>query len=205
MFTGIIEQVGVVMEQSRGRLKIMTELSASLKEGDSIAVNGVCLTVTEKTEKHFTADVSAETLSRTCLGELKKGDPVNLERAMPADGRFDGHIVTGHVDGVGLIRHIERRGKDTIIQVEIPPELMKFVVEKGSIAIDGISLTVAAISGNTIYVAIVPYTLSHTTLGHKIPGSRVNVEADILGKYVHRFLSSQQSEKTLKDFLEGRY
>lgn len=205
MFTGIIEHVGVVAGQSQGRLRIMSELSSGLKEGDSVAVNGVCLTVVDRTERDFSADVSEETLRRTCLGELKKGDPVNLERALPATGRFDGHIVTGHVDGVGVIRRIEKREKETLIQIDLPGELMKYVVEKGSIAVDGISLTVAGLSGNAIYVAIIPYTLSHTTLAHKHPGSRVNIETDILGKYVYKFLSARQENSTLRDFLEGRF
>ncbi len=198
MFTGIVEEVGTVRAVRQGthsaRLSVGAKrILSGLKIGDSVAVNGVCLTAVSIEADGFTADVMHETLNRSTLGALVPGSPVDLERAMPADGRFGGHIVSGHIDGVGTIVNTRRDDVAVWYTIEAPPGLLRYVVEKGSIAIDGISLTVAAVTGRDLSVSVIPHTASVTILGGKGPGDRVNLETDIIGKYVERLLS--QNEK----------
>ena len=200
MFTGIIEETGTVRHVSlsgnSGCIQIGAELVLSgTRPGDSIAVNGVCLTVTTMDTKSFTADVMAETLRRSNLGQLKAGDLVNLERAMPADGRFGGHIVSGHIDGTGTIAALEQEGNATWVYVRTSPDILALIVEKGSIAIDGISLTVAKVGDRDFAVSIIPHTSSHTTLLKKRSGDVVNLENDIVGKYVERLLGRKEQEE----------
>lgn len=198
MFTGIIEEIGsvksVVSGIKSGELAINANLVLNgTKIGDSIAVNGVCLTVTKLISGGFTADVMPETLSRSNLGLLNKGSFVNLERAMAADGRFGGHIVSGHIDGMGTI--IEQRKDSNAVWVKITADsdILKLIVEKGSIAIDGISLTVAAVSERDFQVSVIPHTGSETTLLGKKVGDKVNLENDIIGKYVQKMLYPKQT------------
>jgi riboflavin synthase len=200
VFTGLIEDVGTIAEiapvQGGGaRLTVRTRLPATdLGEGDSIAVDGACLTVVSSKDSSFSADVSVETLRRTTLGERKPGDAVNLERPVALGDRLGGHLVLGHVDGVGRIRARDRAGEAIQVSVEIPRELLPLVVEKGSIALDGISLTVNGIVGSdAITLTIIPETLRATTWEGKREGDRVNVEADILAKHVARLLEAQRS------------
>ena len=200
MFTGIIEETGTVRHVSlsgnSGRIQIGAELVLSgTRPGDSIAVNGVCLTVTTMDTKSFTADVMAETLRRSNLGQLKAGDLVNLERAMPADGRFGGHIVSGHIDGTGTVAALEQEGNATWVYVRTSPDILALIVEKGSIAIDGISLTVAKVGDRDFAVSVIPHTSSHTTLLKKRSGDVVNLENDIVGKYVERLLGRKEQEE----------
>ena len=198
MFTGIVEEVGTIDTISRGAnsavLIIRAEkVLAGTKVGDSIAVNGVCLTVTSFDHERFTADVMHETLNRSSLAQCKRKSPVNLERAMPANGRFGGHIVAGHVDGTGQITEKKRDDNAVWIRVEAPPEVLRYVVEKGSVTIDGISLTVAAVTAHDFSVFVIPHTAEVTTLGSKKEGDIVNLETDIIGKYVEKLLRSPDS------------
>ena len=209
MFTGIIEDKGKIFRvEYRGQEKRLTiELPIHLTEmqlGDSINLNGVCLTVGEKKGKTIGLDLSPETLQKTTLGELKEGDEVNLERALRLSDRLGGHIVTGHIDGRGII--IEKRKERDFFQlkIQIQKSISKYVVQKGSIAIDGISLTVNECQGEEIQMTLIPYTLEKTTLIDKKVGDRVNVEADILGKYVEKLLDQgiEKSEKVDFSFLK---
>lgn len=194
MFTGIVEDKGKVLRvEYRGQEKRITiELPANLTDvqlGDSINTNGVCLTVVEKKGQAAGLDLSPETLQKTSLGELKTGDRVNLERALKLTDRLGGHIVTGHIDGIGVIEE-KRRERDFFnLKIRIPRSVTKYVVEKGSIAIDGISLTVNACRGEEVEITLIPYTLEKTTLIDKKIGDRVNVETDILGKYVEKLMN----------------
>ena len=199
MFTGIVEEVGTVKAIRRGVHSAVLTIQAKTvledaKLGDSIAVNGICLTVTSRTADVFTADVMHETLNRSSLAKLRPGSHVNLERAMAADGRFGGHIVSGHVDGVGTIT--DRRRDDNAVWYTItPPQtLLRYIVEKGSITIDGISLTVAAVTEKTFSVSLIPHTAAVTILGEKGPEDPVNLETDILGKYVEKLMRPQEPE-----------
>ncbi|MBQ1334485.1 MAG: riboflavin synthase [Clostridia bacterium] len=194
MFTGIIEETGRIAAIKRGaRSSVLTiagdVIFGDVALGDSVAVNGVCLTVTSFKDKMFTADVMSETLSRSSLGSLKVGSPVNLERAMSAGGRFGGHIVSGHIDGTGTIK--ETRADDNAVwyTIKAGPDIMRYIVEKGSIAIDGISLTVARVSYDDFAVSVIPHTAKVTALGIKRAGDVVNLECDIIGKYVERLLT----------------
>ena len=203
MFTGIIEETGAVRHVSlhgnSGSIQIGAELVLKgTKPGDSIAVNGVCLTVTTMDSKSFTADVMAETLRRSNLGNLKGGDWVNLERAMPAEGRFGGHIVSGHIDGTGTIAAMENEGNATWVYIRTSSDILALIVEKGSIAIDGISLTVAKVGMEDFAVSIIPHTSSHTALLKKRTGDVVNLENDIVGKYVERLLGRKASAEQHK-------
>jgi len=192
MFTGIIETMGRVeaATKSAGGMRLSVGAPGlALKMGDSIAVNGVCLTAVDVRNRGFDADVVLETLAKTNLGELDIGTRVNLERPMAADGRFDGHIVQGHVDGVGQIVSVEVEGDGRRIRVRSPRNLSKYIATKGSISLDGISLTIAAVAGDEFEVAIIPHTLANTTLGIRTPGSRVNMEVDVIAKYVERMMS----------------
>lgn len=194
MFTGIVEEVGSIAAIERGsvscRLHIKgNEIFSDLKLGDSVAVNGVCLTAALIRDHVFEADVMAETLRRSNLGTLTAGSEVNLERAMAADGRFGGHIVSGHIDGTGRILDMKREDNAVWVTVQAPPEIIRLIVEKGSIAIDGISLTVAGLGSSYFKVSIIPHTGEETILLKKRKGDVVNLENDIVGKYVERLLS----------------
>ena len=193
MFTGIVEEVGAIKNIKRGQHSAVLTIHAKtvLEEtriGDSIAVNGICLTVTRLFPDGFSADVMHETLNRSSLAGLTAGSVVNLERAMPANGRFGGHIVAGHVDGVGHIANIRRDDTAVWYTVHAGPEILRYVVEKGSITIDGISLTVATVEQDRFSVSVIPHTAQVTILGEKGPGDTVNLETDIIGKYVEKLL-----------------
>lgn len=200
MFTGIVEEVGTMQGVRMGSQSGEIHLQASkvledTQLGDSIAVNGVCLTVTRMTGDGFTADVMPETLRRTNLGQLKPGDPVDLERAMAADGRFGGHLVSGHIDGTGRIVEQRKEGNAVWVRIGTTPEILRLIVEKGSITIDGISLTVAALDSDSFQVSIIPHTGSETILLGKKAGDVVNLENDIIGKYVQRLLTNPAPEE----------
>lgn len=209
MFTGIIEEVGKVSKiHKQGEFAVLTitgkRIFDDMKLGDSIAVNGVCLTVTEFGSNHFSADVMSETLNRTSLGDLQPNSPVNLERAMAANGRFGGHIVSGHIDGIGEISEITPAHNSTWYRIKTSPKLLRYIIEKGSITIDGISLTVVDVDQESFRVSIIPHTLAETNLGTKKIGSIVNLENDIIGKYVEQLLSKggEQPTSTLsREFL----
>jgi riboflavin synthase len=212
MFTGIVEEVGtirrVVSGHTSGEIAVRAaKVLEGTKIGDSIAVNGVCLTVTALLSDGFTADVMPETLRRSNLGKLRQGDPVNLERAMAADGRFGGHIVSGHIDGVGTIIEVRREANAVWVRIQAPQSILNLIVEKGSIAIDGISLTVAAVQAESFQVSIIPHTGSETTLLRKGVGDPVNLENDIVGKYVQRLMHptdpqpKQQESRITLEFL----
>jgi riboflavin synthase len=187
MFTGIVEQMGEVT-QSGTRLSVNTPLAAELKRGDSIAVNGVCLTAVEISEQTFEADVMEETLVRSSLGRLQQGDRVNLELALRVGDRLGGHFVQGHVDSTGRVLEIEQRENSRVLLIGAPPEIIRFVVEKGSIAVDGVSLTVASVTADTFSVSLIPETLERTNLGAAAPGTPVNLEVDVLAKYVEKLM-----------------
>lgn len=193
MFTGIIEKIGIIRNVKKGSnsSRLTVEVDDILKDtkiGDSISTNGVCLTVNDLCPRSFTADVMAETLRKSNLGDLNPGDKVNLERALEVGGRLGGHVVTGHIDGIGKIVNITR--EDISVWITIIPEgnLIEYIVKKGSIAIDGISLTVASVEENIFKVSIIPHTSKETTLLTKKIGDEVNLECDILGKYIEKFL-----------------
>ena len=196
MFTGIIEEIGSVINSSLtggfGELRIGAALVLEgCKLGDSVAVNGVCLTVTRMNDREIAFDVSAETLSRSNLGTLKKGDQVNLERALAADGRFGGHMVSGHIDGTGTLNDRRREGNAIIFTLNAPPAIIRYLIEKGSIAIDGISLTITALTENNFSVAVIPHSLEQTTLGQKNIGATVNLENDLVAKYIEKLLQPE--------------
>lgn len=199
MFTGLIEEQGRVLTSPRnGKLSLAaSKVTEGLSLGDSIAVNGVCLTVSAFSGQRFTADVMPETLHRSNLGELRTGSLVNLERALPATGRFGGHFVSGHIDGVGSLLSVRPEGNALIFSIRAAPELLRGIVEKGSVAIDGISLTVVEVTETLFSVSVIPHTAAVTTLAGKRPGDRLNLETDMIGKYVLRALSlSQPSNNT---------
>lgn len=196
MFTGIIEEIGSVKRVSVGGKSGSIEIAAKkvlegTKVGDSIAVNGVCLTVTSLGSSSFTADVMAETLRRSSLGSLSVGNGVNLERAMAADGRFGGHLVSGHIDGTGTISKMQKEENAVWVHIQANSEILNLIVEKGSIAIDGISLTVAGVSDSEFSVSVIPHTAKETTLLSKKAGDTVNLENDIIGKYVQKLLGGR--------------
>lgn len=200
MFTGIIEEKGVIKSILRGRNSSRLVVQGNkifnqIHLGDSVAVNGVCLTVCSFSGNTFEADVMGETLSRSSLGDLKQGSEVNLERAMAADGRFGGHIVSGHIDGTGTIVSMIPDEIATWIKISTSSEIMKYIVEKGSIAIDGVSLTVATVGNDNFQVSLIPHTGKETTLLSKKSGDIVNLENDIIGKYIEKFLTIQNSNK----------
>ena len=210
MFTGIIEEVGTVERVKKGRHSAVLTIRAETvlegtKTGDSIAVNGICLTATGLTGGSFSADVMHETLNRSALAGLSTGARVNLERAMPAGGRFGGHIVAGHVDGVGKIVRIRRDDTAVWYTVEAGPEVLRYVVEKGSIAIDGISLTVAKVTQADFSISAIPHTVAQTVLRERREGDLVNLETDVIGKYVEKLLSPvperQESSAITWEFL----
>jgi riboflavin synthase len=194
VFTGLVAATGTVTEADRSqegtRLAIDAgSLAAELAEGDSVAVNGVCLTATQVSGGAFSADVMSETLDRSSLGPLEAGDRVNLELPLRATDRLGGHVVQGHVDGVGQVRAVTEDGFARLVEVGAAPELLRYVVEKGSIAVDGVSLTVAAIAADAFTVSLIPETLERTTLGDAAPGRPVNLEVDVLAKYVEKLTS----------------
>lgn len=193
MFTGIVETVGVVSQvEGLGDLTRLTIEAESIVEGvgigDSVMINGGCLTVTGIDGPRLSFDAIRETMDRTSLGKLAVGSRVNLERAMRASDRLDGHIVQGHVDGVGRVRELTRNGEDVRLVIDCGPEIVDFLVEKGSVTIDGVSLTVVGVSESGFDVALIPHTLDVTTLSDRDPGDPVNLEADVLGKYVKRYM-----------------
>jgi riboflavin synthase len=201
VFTGIVEEVGRVVSASKGSLTIAADkVLGGVQSGDSIAVNGVCLTVTAFDKKSFAAEVMPETLARTNLGLLRPGDGVNLERPLSADGRFGGHFVQGHIDDTARLGSISRNGEALLLRFDVPTHLMPYIVEKGFIAVDGVSLTVIAREASSFQVSIVGYTREHTILGSRKAGDLVNLEVDIIAKYVEQLNRPQSGGVTL-DFL----
>jgi riboflavin synthase len=201
MFTGIVENVGIVKRITRRGEDVLLGISTSMglgdvKVGDSVAVSGACLTVVEVADGSFSADVSAETLAKTTLRALKIGDSVNLEKALKLDAFLGGHFVLGHVDCVGTIREKRERSNSIVLGVEIGEDQGKYIVQKGSVAVDGISLTVNKYEKSRFYVNIIPHTVRETTLKLKKAGDQVNVETDILGKYVEKFVRSDRGIDT---------
>lgn len=204
MFTGIVEEIGTVVSISQGAKAAKLTLQGNLifedmHIGDSIAVNGVCLTVTEKTSNTFIVDVMPETLRRSSLGKLSKGSKVNMERAMAANGRFGGHIVSGHIDGTGEIESFVKEDNAVWVTIKAASKLLKYIIEKGSITIDGISLTVAYVDNRCFKVSLIPHTAANTTLLTKKAGDIVNLENDIVGKYIDKLMhfgSSENSEES---------
>lgn len=207
MFTGIVEELGTVKHLQKGAKSVVLTIEAhkvlsDASIGNSIAVNGVCLTVTSFTQTSFTADVMHETLKRSSLGSSIIGSKVNLERAMAADGRFGGHIVAGHIDDIGTISAIKKDDNAIWYTIETTDLLLRYVIAKGSIAIDGISLTVATLNKTNFSVSVIPHTLKNTVLAFKKVGDIVNLENDCIGKYVERLLTTQNNQSNItKDFL----
>ena len=190
MFTGIVEEVGRVASLESGRLTIAAAtVMPGLKLGDSVAINGACLTVVSLAQGKFAVDLAPETLRRTSLGQLQAGQGVNLERALALGDRLGGHIVQGHVDGYGRITSRRPEGDCFMLRVTSPPRLMPYIVEKGFVAVDGISLTVVKKGTSSFTISVIPYTLANTNLHEKLPGARVNLEVDILAKYVESLVS----------------
>lgn len=197
MFTGLVEELGVLQAIRHGADSAQLSIAASkivedIKIGDSIAVNGVCLTAVKFNSQGFIADVMAETLAKTSLGNLKPGDRVNLERALRLGDRLGGHLVSGHIDGVGTIARRETLDIAILITINAPPEVMRYIIKKGSVAIDGTSLTVVDFNEKSFQVSIIPHTAHETTLGFKMPGDTVNLEGDVIGKYIERLLQSRE-------------
>ena len=197
MFTGIVEEKGRVarMLPADKGIRIVIDgrlVAAGLVIGDSIAVNGVCLTVVESSSTGFSADIVKETLDRTNLGALQPGSSVDLERPMPASGRFDGHIVQGHVDGVGRVERVAPEGEGARMTISIPVRIERFIVEKGSVTVDGVSLTISRLIEGGFEVALIPHTLAVTVLGERRPGDLVNLEVDVIAKYVERLLEGRR-------------
>lgn len=210
MFTGIVEEVGKVKQIRRGEQWAKLTIGAAkiledTKIGDSISVNGVCLTVTDLSSTGFSADVMHETLRRSCLTKLKQGGSVNLERAMSADGRYGGHMVAGHVDGVGKITGIRRDNIAVLYRIQAEPPVMRYIVKKGSVAVDGISLTVAEVFSDGFTVSAIPHTVSQTILRERSEGDLVNLETDIIAKYVEKLMypvGPERRQQTItKEFL----
>lgn len=217
MFTGIVEELGTVRSIRSGAHSAVLSIEgkkicSDIRLGDSIAVNGVCLTVTSYSGNTFSADVMHETLNRSSLGALRSGSHVNLERAMAADGRFGGHIVSGHIDGTGAVKSIKKDDNAYWYEISADEKLLYYIVEKGSITIDGISLTVAKVGNDSFQVSIIPHTMKETILAEKKAGDVVNLENDVVGKYVEHFMTGglfggqapvQKKESTLtREYLE---
>jgi riboflavin synthase len=203
MFSGIIEDLGTLKSlkptQKGALIAVSTALpTARIKIGDSIAVNGACLTVISKSRGAVSMEVSAETLRRTALGELKPGDPLNLERSLTLDTLLNGHLVSGHVDGLGKVVSIKPEGDSRLFTFEVQPSEARYLVEKGSVAVDGISLTVFGLRGRRFSCALIPHTLKVTTLGRKQPGSPVNIESDLLAKYIERFVTQRNGGRSAR-------
>jgi riboflavin synthase len=189
VFTGLVADKGTIRTVQDGRLQVETALGAHLAEGDSVAVNGVCLTAVEPHVDGFAADVMPETLRRSSLGPLRPGAEVNLELPLRAGDRMGGHVVQGHVDGTGEVDSVSDEGNSRVVRIAAPSELLRYVVEKGSIAVDGVSLTVSAIEDDWFEVSLIPETLERTTLGAAEAGSKVNLEVDVLAKYVEKLVA----------------
>jgi len=193
MFTGIVEEMGRVSSASAYRLEVSCERVMVDSDVDSsLAVNGVCLTVVRRGDKTLAFDVTPETLARSSLGRLRVGDPVNLERPITLSTRLGGHLVQGHVDGLGTVVSVEPNEAGATLSLRVPAGLMRYIVEKGSVCVDGISLTVAAVQGDTFSISLIPHTLEVTTLGTAAPGDPVNLEADVIAKYVEGFLAGTE-------------
>lgn len=204
MFTGIIEEIGVIAAiQQTGDAFVITihakKVLNGVHLGDSIAINGVCLTVTSFSSNQFTVDVMPETVKATSLQTVKRGSKVNLERAMAAGGRFGGHFVSGHVDGTGVIKSKKPIDNAVYYEIETDLELLKIIILKGSIAVDGTSLTVFGLTENSFTISLIPHTMSETILGKKGPGDLVNLECDMIGKYLHHFLTGQTIDSRTKE------
>lgn len=204
LFTGIVEEVGKISSVQSKSQSLELVISCSLiledmKRGDSIAVNGVCLTVSSFAHQSFTADVIPETFKSSALKELASGSPVNLERAMPANGRFGGHFVSGHIDGIGKIRAVRKEANAWTKEIEIEPALMKYVMHKGSVAIDGTSLTIFGLGARSIIISLIPTTQEDSVLGNKGIGAQVNIECDLLAKYTERI--QQTAPKMTRNWL----
>lgn len=210
MFTGIIEEVGIIdqIKQSGDaiRMTIRSEkLLSDVNLGDSIAVNGVCLTVTSFDQKRFTVDLMPETVKGTSLRQLNRGSSVNLERAMAAGGRFGGHFVSGHVDGIGEIRRKERDNNAVYYEINVNESIRKYILMKGSIAVDGTSLTVFGVTDDSFTISIIPHTIEETIIGQKGPGDIVNIECDMLGKYIEQFIEQRYSKQEKKSSLTASF
>ena len=215
MFTGIVEEIGYLKNTSHGersmRLEIgCREILTDARLGDSISVNGICLTVNKLGDHSFYADVMPETMRHTNLGRLASGTKVNLERAMSIERRFGGHIVTGHIDGTGILSNLSREDNAIWITIKADREIMKYIIHKGSVALDGISLTVQHLGTGEFKVSIIPHTRDYTTLPDKKPGDVINIECDVIGKYVERLMSFGKEEKskgnlTLEYLLENGF
>ncbi|MCX8044976.1 MAG: riboflavin synthase [Desulfobacterota bacterium] len=207
MFTGLVESVGEIKKTVRRGAGLEMVINGAfagdgLTLGESIAIDGACLTVTARQECCFSVDVSPETLNRTTFNEKKVGDRVNLERALRLSDRLGGHLVTGHIDGIGIIRGIERKGDFMCLRIQAPVGILAYVIEKGSIAVDGISLTVNSCTQNEFDVMIIPHTFAKTTLQYKKVGEKVNLENDLIAKYVEKFLLSRRTSGITKEFLQ---
>ncbi|MCV9888289.1 riboflavin synthase [Metabacillus halosaccharovorans] len=210
MFTGIIEEIGTIQNVQNSKEAIVFTIGAKhilhdVSLGDSISVNGVCLTVTEFSAESFSVDVMPETVRSTSLSQLKKRSPVNLERAMAANGRFGGHFVSGHVDGIGKITKKHQVSNAVYYEIQVPEELTSTLIHKGSITVDGISLTIFGLDKEKVVISIIPHTLGETILGTKGVGDIVNIECDMVGKYIKKFVSQQVQTKgpsLSKSFLE---
>ncbi|MEW6606576.1 MAG: riboflavin synthase [bacterium] len=202
MFTGIIEEIGIIKQKSNNFLVIQAKkVLEDLKQGDSISVNGVCLTTIEFTKDTFKVNMMPETLKLTNLGMVSIGDEVNLERALRLTDRLGGHIVTGHIDGLGRIVDKITQGDNQILQISILPQVSKYIVKKGSVAVEGLSLTVADVQAEEFKICLIPHTLKITTLGKKNIGDLLNIEVDILGKYAEKFLNKGKKKEISLDFL----
>ncbi|MCP8966979.1 riboflavin synthase [Ectobacillus ponti] len=200
MFTGIIEETGTIMsmQQAGQAIAMMIKAERILSDvqlGDSIAVNGVCLTVTSFTKSSFTVDVMPETVKATSLQSLQRGSSVNLERAMGAGGRFGGHFVTGHVDGIGRIAEKRKQDNAMYYRIELPENLLRYCIYKGSVAIDGTSLTIFGLDDTSITISLIPHTVGYSIVGHKGTGDIVNIECDMIGKYIERFTRREEPPK----------
>ncbi len=210
MFTGIVEEKGCVDKITESAKSCKLSISAKcifddLKLGDSVAVNGVCLTVTEIIGSGFTADVMPETMRRSSIGALKKGSAVNLERAMQLNGRFGGHIVSGHIDGTGRILKVVREDNAILITISADSDIMKYIIHKGSVTLDGISLTVCEVMSDRFMVSIIPHTAKETTLGDKVTGDVINIECDVIGKYVEKLIKKDESKLTMDYLIENGF
>lgn len=202
MFTGIVEEIGVIQRIQKGAKSSILTIKGNiifddLRLGDSVAVSGVCLTASSYSKDTFTADIMHETLNRSSLSNLKMGSHVNLERAMQANGRFGGHMVSGHIDGTGTIVKIKKDDNAVWYTIKANDQILKFIVEKGSIAVDGISLTVAEVTSQSFSVSIIPHTIKATILSEKFVGDHVNLENDIVGKYIHKLISYGQGHNSI--------
>jgi riboflavin synthase len=201
LFTGIIEEIGTVSAVRPGsnssQLSIRcTKVLSDVKKGDSLAVNGVCLTVSDFSSNHFTADVMPETVKATTLQALRAGSPVNLERAMAADGRFGGHLVSGHVDGTGEIVAVRHKENAIYLEIGIAAELLKYFIPKGSVTVDGTSLTVFGVTDKSFIISLIPVTQDDSIIGRKRTGDKVNVECDMLAKYIERLMTTKKESST---------